>query len=87
MGERREEKKRAELQGAEAAVSDVLDEVNYRGHGLMSSSSYYHWFLDWLEERGYQVTPIVLPCGHTAEESQFSIRHELCAGSSRGESE
>lgn len=54
--------RRADLTGADKAVSEVLDEVNVRMHGLMSSGTYHREFLDWLAERGYRVTPIAACC-------------------------
>lgn len=46
---------RDELDGVDRAVSETLDEVNVRMHGLMSSGSYHAEFCDWLAERGYEV--------------------------------
>lgn len=47
--------RRDELTGADKAVSEVLDEINHRMHGLMSGGSYHREFLDWLAQRGFQV--------------------------------
>lgn len=46
---------RAELTGADKAVSDVLDELNDRMYGRTSSSSYYRQFREWLARDGYLV--------------------------------
>jgi hypothetical protein len=51
------EKRCAELTGVEQAVYDTLAEYNHRVHGVMGVPE-PAWFLDWLRERGYQVTQI-----------------------------
>ena len=50
---------RAELTAGQKAVSETLDEVNFRMHGLTSSGSYHQQFVGWLGERGYRVVPAV----------------------------
>jgi hypothetical protein len=47
--------RRADLTGADKAVSEVLDEINVRMHGFASGGSYHREFLDWLADRGYRV--------------------------------
>lgn len=47
--------RRAELDPLTRAVSDSLDELLWRHHGIASSWSNPEDFLKWLEERGYVV--------------------------------
>jgi hypothetical protein len=47
--------RRADLTGVDKAVSEVLDELLFRMHGLTSSRSDHREFLEWLDERGYVV--------------------------------
>jgi hypothetical protein len=49
---------RAELTGAEAAVSDVIDEILGRHHGILTSAHHEADFIEWLAERGYKIVPI-----------------------------
>lgn len=49
--------RRAELTGVDKAVSETLDEVNVRMHGIFSGGSSHREFLDWLAERDYVVVP------------------------------
>jgi len=47
---------RDDLPPRERAVSDALDELNGRMHGLVSSWAYPEEFLEFLAEHGYAVT-------------------------------
>jgi hypothetical protein len=67
---------RADLTGADKAVSEVLDEVNIRMHGLISGGSYHREFLDWLGERGY----VVVRKGGTGPCGCCEIDWRLCRG-------
>jgi hypothetical protein len=49
--------RRADLTGVDKAVSEVLDEILARMHGILTSQSDHRPFLDWLKDRGYQVLP------------------------------
>jgi len=60
--------RRADLTGADKAVSEVLDEINVRMHGILSSGSYHREFADWLAERGYVIAPAPRS-GHTPDAS------------------
>ncbi|MEU4332351.1 hypothetical protein [Nonomuraea dietziae] len=48
---------RDELPWLKRAVSDTLDELNHRMHGLTSSWAYPDEFLDCLAAHGYTVVP------------------------------
>ena len=50
--------KRDDLPERELAISEALDDVNWRCHGIVSSWAYPVEFLMWLEERGYTVVKI-----------------------------
>lgn len=50
------EQQRTERTAVEQAVYDTLAEYNHRAHGLTAVPE-PTWFLDWLRERGYEVTP------------------------------
>jgi hypothetical protein len=49
---------REELSDLERAVSDVIDEILGRHHGIFTSQNHAQDFLDWLQERGYLVVPV-----------------------------
>lgn len=51
--------RRDDLDPMTRAVSDTLDELLWRAHGLATSWSNPEWFIDWLGERGYEVVPLV----------------------------
>ena len=46
---------RDELSPLERAVSDTLDEWLIRLHGIVSSWSAPNLFIEWLNERGYDI--------------------------------
>jgi len=52
MSERRDD-----LDPLTRAVSDTLDELLWRAHGISTSWSNPEWFIEWLAGRGYQITP------------------------------
>lgn len=57
MGERKHDR-RSGLGPVEGAVSEALDELNHRMHGMTSSWSYPEEFLDFLRDRGYAVVSV-----------------------------
>ncbi|MEU8035684.1 hypothetical protein [Streptosporangium sp. NPDC049078] len=78
--------RRDELPDLERAVSDTLDELNHRMHGLTSSNAHPHEFLTFLAERQHVVvheqllTDIVnylgdrsAGCGHIWDAIQQSL--------------
>lgn len=46
--------------GAERAVSEALDELLVRMHGILSGGTYPAEFIAWLAERGYRVAPLAI---------------------------
>lgn len=50
-------RRRDDLDWRHRAVSDALDELNHRMHGLSSSWAYPEEFLEFLAEQGYTVVP------------------------------
>ena len=50
--------RRDEMDAQTRAVSDALDELLCRHFGITASSTNAEDFMAWLEERGYEVSPL-----------------------------
>ncbi len=80
--------RRDDLYPLHRAVSDALDELNHRMHGLMSSNAYPEDFLQFLAERGYTVVPATCTettVGLLGDLTGPQIRHRCVLGAHDGD--
>lgn len=76
--------RRNDLEPLQRAVSDALDELNHRMHGLVSSDAYPDDFLGLLAEHGYAVVPAACPETAETQASPAPRRHRCVLGPHSG---